>query len=89
MGRIKTGESLYLGVFELPNESFPYRITGRLYAGYASFETDGPIAMVTHDVMDREKKKQRKKELKSPGRPENLFMWMKILREAAVWGGGL
>ena len=65
-GQDKDEELLYLGAFELPNESFPCRITGRLYAGYASFETDGPIAMVTHDVMDREKKKQREKRAEKP-----------------------
>ena len=45
------GRTLYLGNFEMPCETYPHRIAGRLYAGDSRYETDGPIALVTHDVM--------------------------------------
>ena len=43
---------VYLGNFELPCESYPTRIAARLYAGCHKYETDGPIAIVTHEVTD-------------------------------------
>lgn len=43
---------VYLGNFELPCETFPTRIAARLYAGCHKYETDGPIAIATHEVTD-------------------------------------
>lgn len=43
---------VYLGNFELPCETYPTRIAARLYAGCHKYETDGPIAIVTHEVTD-------------------------------------
>lgn len=44
--------NVYLGNFELPCETYPTRIAARLYAGCEKFETDEPIAIVTHEVTD-------------------------------------
>ena len=44
--------NVYLGNFELPCETYPSRIAARLYAGCEKFETDEPIAVVTHEVTD-------------------------------------
>ncbi len=43
---------VYLGNFELPCETYPQRIAARLYAGCHKYETDEPIAIVTHEVTD-------------------------------------
>ena len=43
---------VYLGNFELPCETYPTRIAARLYAGCHQYETDGPIAVVTHEITD-------------------------------------
>ena len=44
--------NIYLGNFELPCETYPSRIAARLYAGCEKFETDEPIAIVTHEATD-------------------------------------
>lgn len=41
----KNGKDIYLANVEFPNETFPDAIAARLYAGYADFETDSPIAL--------------------------------------------
>ena len=46
------GEDLYLANVQLPNEEYPSQITARLYAGYAKFETDQPIALVSTTLKD-------------------------------------
>lgn len=43
---------IYLGNFELPCETYPTRIAARLYAGCHLYETDEPIAAVTHEITD-------------------------------------
>lgn len=43
---------IYLGNFELPCETYPTRIAARLYAGCSKYETDSPIAIVTHEITD-------------------------------------
>lgn len=43
---------IYLGNFEFPCETYPTRIAARLYAGCHRYETDEPIAVVTHEVTD-------------------------------------
>lgn len=43
---------VYLGNFELPCEAYPTRIAARLYAGCHKYETDGPVAIVTHEITD-------------------------------------
>lgn len=48
----KDGDQLYIGNVEMPNETYPSRIAARLYAGYAKFEVDAPIALITHDIKD-------------------------------------
>lgn len=45
----------YLGNFELPSPTYENSIAARLYAGNSQFETDSPIALVRHDVKDKEK----------------------------------
>ena len=50
---------LFLAEAELPNNEYPHSVSTRLYAGYSSYETDAPIAIVTHDIQDREKLQQR------------------------------
>lgn len=45
----------YLGNFELPAPDYENSIAARLYAGNSQFETDSPIALVRHDVKDKEK----------------------------------
>lgn len=42
----RNGRDIYLANMEFPNESFPDSVATRLYAGYADFETDEPIALV-------------------------------------------
>lgn len=44
--------NIYLGNFELPCETYPTRIAARLYAGCEKYETDEPIAVVTHEATD-------------------------------------
>lgn len=58
------GEQVYLANAELPNETYPQSIAARLYAGYAAYEFDGPIAIVTHGIRDAEQTKQRAAEQK-------------------------
>ena len=53
------GNPLYLAHCELPTESAPDSIEARLYAGYADYETDVPIAVVTHDIRDRKRLHER------------------------------
>lgn len=43
---------VWLGNFEMPCGTYPTRIAARLYAGCHSYETDEPIAIVTHEVTD-------------------------------------
>ena len=50
---------LWLTQTELPNEAYLHSISARLYAGYAKYEADSPIALTIHDVKDREKLRQR------------------------------
>ena len=45
---------IYLGNFELPNETYPSRIGARLYAGCGKYETGEPIVLVTHEVTNDE-----------------------------------
>lgn len=45
------GNKLYVAEAELPNEDEPNRISARLYAGYARFESDEPVAKVSHRLL--------------------------------------
>lgn len=49
---IREHRTLFLGNFELPCETYPTRIASRLYAGDPAYETDSPIAIVTHEATD-------------------------------------
>lgn len=49
---IRNHRTLFLGNFELPCETYPTRIAARLYAGDPCYETDSPIAIVTHETTD-------------------------------------
>lgn len=82
------GNPLYLGNFEFPNETFPESMTGRLYAGYASFESDGPIALVSHNVSDAAKRTQYEAAYgESPRAPKKLVYVDKQAAEARDWIG--
>lgn len=54
-----SGHPVYLGNFELPCSEYPDRVAARLYAGHIAYETDEPIAVVTHDVTDEGLLKER------------------------------
>lgn len=45
-------QQLYVCRAEMPHEDLPDSIEARLYAGYADYETDAPIAMVKHRLND-------------------------------------
>lgn len=45
------GERLYQTGTELPNQDYPDRVVSRLYAGYAAYETDEPIACVSSKLL--------------------------------------
>lgn len=70
------GRKLYLGNFELPNKSYPGQIASRLYAGYAGFETDSPIAIVTHDVKHSGKRLIRETDFRRTNRPPTKLVYI-------------
>lgn len=49
---IRDHRTMFLGNFELPCETYPTRIAARLYAGDPCYETDSPIAIITHETTD-------------------------------------
>ena len=49
---VRDNRTMFLGNFELPCETYPTRIAARLYAGDPCYETDSPIAIVTHETTD-------------------------------------
>lgn len=70
------GRCLYLGNFEAPCPTYPNRIAARLYAGYEMFESDSPIAIITHDVKDENAVKRRTERASALGRPLNKFVYV-------------
>lgn len=48
------GKILYIGHAELPNDDYKDSVTARLYAGYAALETDEPVCMMRHRLLDDE-----------------------------------
>lgn len=59
VGDVTSGDLFWLGNFELPNPTYPHDMTARLYAGSASYEHDGPIALVKHQCDDMETNMKR------------------------------
>ena len=54
-----SGERIYLTRVDLPNESFPDTIAARLYAGYACYECDTPIAIVPTRLLNKKELAKR------------------------------
>lgn len=54
-----SGEQIYLARAQLPNESFPDTVTARLYAGYACYESNSPIATVPTRLLNKKELARR------------------------------
>lgn len=54
-----SGEQIYLTRAQLPNESFPDTITARLYAGYACYESNSPIATIPTRLLNKKELARR------------------------------
>lgn len=73
-----TGQAgeVYLGNFELPSEAYPHRISARLYAGCGKYETDEPIAIVTHEITDDARVIYRSQAHPYPGKPMRKLVYV-------------
>lgn len=81
------GDPMYLGNFELPCDTYPDRIAARLYAGHHAYETDEPIAIVTHDVTDRALMEERM--ARHADRPMRKLIYVEgRLADARQWTEG-
>lgn len=67
---------VYLGNFELPCETYPTRIAARLYAGCHKYETDGPIAIATHEITDDARVMYRSSKYGSRPRPMRKLVYV-------------
>lgn len=78
----------YLGNFELPSPTYENSIAARLYAGNSQFETDSPIALVRHDVKDKEKTEENiKKYENSPFGLHKIVYVDTELAQYRIWKG--
>lgn len=80
--------NIWLGRFELPCETYPTRIAARLYAGCERYETDEPIALVTHEVTDDARVIYRAGRLKNPSDHLHKIVYVdQDIAEARPWSG--
>lgn len=68
--------NVYLGNFELPCETYPTRIAARLYAGCEKYETDEPIAIVTHEATDDARVIYRSQNHPAPEKAMRKFVYI-------------
>lgn len=80
--------NIWLGRFELPCETYPTRIAARLYAGCERYETDEPIALVTHEVTDDARVIYRAGRLKNSGDHLHKIVYVdRDIAEPRHWSG--